>query len=222
LGQFAKYLEFSVDSRMPWAGREAVMTRHLPENARREQILLAARSCFIENGYHPTRMEEIAKRAGLSKGGVYFHFKSKQDVFGSLVEEEFERSMSMLRSVRQSETPTLEKMQTLAGHYLEYFQSAPEAPRFFVVMGEMSLREEKVREQLIAMQRAYIEEIAALIQQGIDEGILRPIDAQVAAVILKAVIDGLEGFQALSGSLDVTRILGVGIELVMGGMVSRG
>ena len=39
------------------------MTRHMPEQARREQILSAARRCFIDNGYHPTRMDDIAKAA---------------------------------------------------------------------------------------------------------------------------------------------------------------
>src|SRR5437763_16282894 len=118
------------------------MTRHLPEQARRDQILAAARSCFIDRGYHPTRMEDIASTAGLSKGGVYFHFQSKQEVFDALVQEEFDRSMNVLRMVSEGDAPVVEKMQVLAKHYLEYFSSAPDAPRFFVVMGEMGLVDE--------------------------------------------------------------------------------
>src|SRR5436309_3798875 len=101
------------------------MTRHLPEQARRDQILAAARTCFIQRGYHPTRMEDIASTAGLSKGGVYFHFQSKQEVFDALVQEEYERSMTVLKNVFESEAPVAEKMQILGKHYLEYFSGAP-------------------------------------------------------------------------------------------------
>src|SRR5438309_8599885 len=99
------------------------MTRHLPEQARRDQILAAARSCFVNRGYHPTRMEDIASTAGLSKGGVYFHFQSKQEVFDALVNEEFERSMALLKSVTESPTSVAEKMQILGSHYLEHFST---------------------------------------------------------------------------------------------------
>ncbi len=80
-------------------------------------------------------MEDIASTAGLSKGGVYFHFQSKQEVFDALVQEEFERSMKRApRGVSESRSPVAEKMQILGKYYLEYFTSAPDAPRFFIVM----------------------------------------------------------------------------------------
>ena len=197
------------------------MTRHMPEQARREQILSAARRCFIERGYHPTRMDDIAKEAGLSKGGVYFHFKSKQEVFNSLVDEEYGRSMEFLKKVRTGDAPMVEKMQVLATHYLEYFSSAPDAPRFFVVMGEMALRDEELSKKLLEMQSAFIDEGAELIGQGIEEGVVRSVDTKVVAAILKALLDGMEGLTALEYPIDVQRFMGVGLELVMGGLVKR-
>lgn len=197
------------------------MTRHMPEQARREQILSAARRCFIDNGYHPTRMDDIAKEAGLSKGGVYFHFKSKREVFDSLVQEEFERTMAFLDEVAGSDQPIAEKMQRLGAHYLQYFQSAPDAPRFFVVMGEMALRDDELSRGLLEKQTQMIDAVARLIDQGIEEGVLKPVDSKVVAAILKALLDGVEALQALNYPLDFNRYLGVGMELVMSGLVKR-
>jgi AcrR family transcriptional regulator len=197
------------------------MTRHLPEQARRDQILAAARSCFIDRGYHPTRMEDIASTAGLSKGGVYFHFQSKQEVFDALVQEEFERSMNVLKMVSEGESPVVEKMQTLAKYYLEYFSSAPDAPRFFVVMGEMGLRDEALAKRLLEMQAAYIDQIARLIEQGVTESFLRPVDAHAIAGLLKALLDGVEGLQAIRYPIELPRLLGAGMELVLNGLVKR-
>jgi AcrR family transcriptional regulator len=197
------------------------MTRHLPEQTRREQILTAARKCFIERGYYPTRMEDIAAAAGLSKGGVYFHFDSKGQVFDTLVQEEYARSMDFLTGVSAGEAPVAEKMQILARHYLEYFSTASDAPRFFIVMGEMGLRDEQLAKKLLEMQGAYITQISKLVEQGITEGVLRPVDARAVGALLKALIDGIEGLQALQYPIEIEKLLGVGLELVLGGLVKR-
>jgi AcrR family transcriptional regulator len=194
------------------------MTRHLPERDRREQILAAARRCFIDQGFHPTRMDDIAREAQLSKGGVYFHFKSKQEVFDSLVEEEYAASMGFLRSVIEDDAPIEAKMARLGEHYLEYFSSAPEAPRFFVVMGEMALRDERLANRLLEMQTAYIEMVASLIDQGVRAGLLREVDSRAVAAILKAVLDGVEGLTALGFPMQASEYLTTGMELVMKGL----
>lgn len=197
------------------------MTRHLPEQARREQILSAARRCFIENGFHPTRMDDIARVAGLSKGGVYFHFKSKQDVFKSLVQEEFDASMRFLEGVNAQKTPVMEKMQSIAGHYLDYFSQAPDAPRFMIVMGEMALRDEELAKLLLDMQGTFIRAISELLDQGVAEGMLRPTNTQAVAAILKGLLDGIEGLNALGYSLEAPVMLATGLDLVLNGLANR-
>lgn len=197
------------------------MTRHMPEQARREQILSAARRCFIENGYHPTRMDDIAKAAGLSKGGVYFHFKSKQDVFDSLVDEEFAQSMAFLRGVNAGDRPIGEKMQGIGQHFLDYFAQAPDAPRFFVVMGEMALRDPQVTKKLVEMQTAFIAEVTKLVEQGIKEGIFRDVDPPAVAAMLKALVDGVEGLNAIGYPLDVPRYLAASLDMLLEGLRKR-
>jgi AcrR family transcriptional regulator len=197
------------------------MTRHLPEQTRREQILVAARKCFIERGYYPTRMEDIASAAGLSKGGVYFHFESKGQVFDALVQEEYARSMEFLRTVSGGSESVAEKMQVLARYYLEYFSSTGDATRFFILMGEMGLRDEALSKRILEMQSAYITQVAKLIEQGIEEGMLRPVDARAVAMLLKALLDGVEGLHAMQYPIEIDKLLGVGLELVLGGLVKR-
>ena len=79
------------------------MTKHQPEAKRRDQILEAARKLFVERGYVATKMSDIAELAGLSKGGVYFHFVSKEEVFAALVEDEFQRSMGIIQKMSEQQ-----------------------------------------------------------------------------------------------------------------------
>ncbi|MEV4631274.1 TetR/AcrR family transcriptional regulator [Micromonospora sp. NPDC049523] len=54
--------------------------------ARRQQILDAARRCFLRNGFHNTSMQDVISEAGLSVGAVYRYFKSKNELITSIAE----------------------------------------------------------------------------------------------------------------------------------------
>jgi AcrR family transcriptional regulator len=55
--------------------------------ARRQQILNAARICFLRNGFHTTSMQDVIAEAGLSVGAVYRYFKSKNDIVEAIAEQ---------------------------------------------------------------------------------------------------------------------------------------
>ncbi|HEY9025875.1 MAG TPA: helix-turn-helix domain-containing protein [Burkholderiaceae bacterium] len=57
----------------------------LPPEVRSSQILDAALALFSEHGFAAARMDDIARRCGLSKGGLYAHFASKDEVFEALI-----------------------------------------------------------------------------------------------------------------------------------------
>jgi len=65
--------------------------QRLPPPLRMAQILDAALSVFHEKGFAASRIDDIALRAGLSKGGVYAHFDSKEEIFEALID----RSLTM-------------------------------------------------------------------------------------------------------------------------------
>ena len=52
---------------------------------RPEEITAAALAAFAEKGYAGTRVEEVAKRAGVSKGLLYLYFKTKEELFKAVV-----------------------------------------------------------------------------------------------------------------------------------------
>ncbi|MFT6557286.1 TetR/AcrR family transcriptional regulator [Sneathiella sp.] len=63
-------------------------TNERQKEARRDAILHAARSLFMEAGFFDVSMATIAKRAGLAKGTVYLYFKTKEEIFLALSTEE--------------------------------------------------------------------------------------------------------------------------------------
>ncbi len=61
-----------------------VSEEHL--TARREQILVAARTCFLRKGLHNASMQDLIQEAGLSVGAVYRYFKSKNEIIAAIAE----------------------------------------------------------------------------------------------------------------------------------------
>jgi AcrR family transcriptional regulator len=65
----------------------------------RRALLDAARTVFLEQGFHDTSLDTVADRAGLTKGAVYSRFESKADLFLALLAERIEERLAQVRSV---------------------------------------------------------------------------------------------------------------------------
>lgn len=174
---------------------------------------------FIEHGYLAARVEDIAKRAHLSKGAVYFYFESKRAVFDALVEEEHAITVSFLEQADRDERPAQIKLVDLGKKYLDYFAGLKTPPRFFLLMSEMAIRDEAIRKRVNAIHNRFVERIAAVIQQGVDEGLFAAYDPLAVAQMLKAIIDGLAGQSAVGARPDVERLTSDGIRLLLFGLL---
>ncbi len=73
------------------------MAKNEPKEVRVNEIIQAAIEEFIEKGYDGASMDQIAKRAGVSKGGVYYHFPNKE-VLLMMANEKISR-FSLIRSM---------------------------------------------------------------------------------------------------------------------------
>lgn len=80
----------------------------LPPEKRRKQLLSSARKLFVKKGFRGTTTDEIARKANVTKGALYYHFKSKEDILFALVEvvgEQYTLAMDPLMG-RQNLSPT--------------------------------------------------------------------------------------------------------------------
>jgi len=196
------------------------MTKHLSETERRSQILRSARAVFIERGYIAARVEDVAKRAGLSKGAVYFYFSSKRDLFLALVGEEHESTYSFLDSAEEDFRPAAVKLLDLGQKYLNYFAGLKSPPRFFLMMCEMGIRDDEIREECQAVHQRFVDAASRILAQGMAEGSFREADPLAIAQMLKAIIDGMAGQSAIGVRPDRERLLGDGIQMLLHGILA--
>lgn len=194
------------------------MTRHQPEAERRSQIMRAARAVFIEQGFMSARMQDVARRARLSKGALYFYFPSKRDLFYALVEEEQRVTLSFLEKAEVDDRPATIKLLDLGRQYLDYFAGLKSPPRFFLLMTEMAIRDEEIRDRVQEVHQRFVAQLAHIIDEGQRMGEFAVIDSVAVAQLLKAFIDGLAGQSAVGIRPDVERLSTDGIRLIFQGL----
>jgi AcrR family transcriptional regulator len=81
--------------------------------ARREQILTAARACFLRKGLHHTSMQDLIKEAGLSVGAVYRYFKSKDEIIAAIAEGVVSGISQRIDELAGRRLPLLESLSVL-------------------------------------------------------------------------------------------------------------
>src|SRR5213076_3128448 len=84
---------------LPASGRRGEGRRAAKNAATTAALLGAAAETFAERGFEAARMDEIAERVGLSKGALYYRYKSKEDLFLALLDERCEAYTRQLDEV---------------------------------------------------------------------------------------------------------------------------
>ncbi len=167
--------------------------RRLPEE-RPKQILEAALEVFGERGLSVSRLDDIAKRAGLSKGTIYLYFPNKEELFREVVRStvvsNIETSEQEISAMSGSATDALRR--SLRAYWL-FIRSAKFAPLFRLIHAEIQNFPDLARFYAEEVVSRRLRLIASIIERGIESGEFRRVDPLVAARMLAApfVIHGL-------------------------------
>jgi AcrR family transcriptional regulator len=164
------------------------LATHEPAAVRRAQILEAALACFGENGLHASKMDDIARASGLSKGAIYWHFKSKEEIFLALFDQ-FEQELfrDWERLDAEDGTAPLETLRRVA----ELTLSRILETRLLLDAWTEFLRHPKSRTRMAAVYRQSRERLAATVQRGVDAGEIRPCNPEHIAATLTGLVEGL-------------------------------
>ena len=154
-------------------------------------ILEAATHLFSKTGYDATGVAEICQAAGVSKGAFYHHFPTKQAVFMELLNtylNGIESGFNLMRQETRNVPQVILQMAELVG---SLFQTADIHLPIFLEFWTQANHDPHIWEAAIAPYRRYQSYFADMIQEGIDEGSLQPVDAQLAARVLVSLAIGM-------------------------------
>lgn len=160
---------------------QACARRERRKDARPGELLAAALDLFVEKGFAATRVEEVAHRAGVSKGTLFLYFASKEDLFKAVVRENisgrFDEWSVEMANYQGSSTDLLRccvhswwerigatKASGISKLMMSEARNFPELMRFY-------------QEEVIEPGNALV---ARVLQRGIERGEFRPMDTKYA------------------------------------------
>ena len=151
-----------------------------------EQFLRAATALINEEGYLGASVEKISARLNVTKGAFYHHNDTKDD----LVQACFERTFQVMRStIRQAEAVSTNGYQTLAtiAAALVDYQMSGDAP--LLRTSALTSVPEAIQPRLLDQFDRISFRFASIVSDGIADGSLRPVDANVAAQMVTGMIN---------------------------------
>jgi AcrR family transcriptional regulator len=193
------------------------------KQARPREILAAALACFKERGFAGTRLEDVAARAGVTKGTIYLYFPSKEDLFKAVVRGELVPNIDHLEAALAEPAPAAAQLERLFGFWAETIAPSPLSVIPKIVLAEAGNFPELARFFLKTAPHRVLRLVASILRQGIARGEFRPVDVEhVAYCVIGPLVFSLLWQHSLGPHddrpLDVQAVSRAHLDLILHGL----
>ncbi len=204
--------------------------RQRRKEARPQELLEAALALFVEKGFAASRAEEVAQRAGVSKGTLYLYYPSKEELFKAVVRHNLSSLIAEgEETASQFEGSSSELLSHLLHTWWQRVGATPAAGIHKIVLSEVrnfpELAQFYTDEVIVPADRLF----TRCVQRGIERGEFRPMPlhevahALMAPIIFMAIHRHSFGCCPVRGGVDVdpTLVLNTHLDLVLRGLEVR-
>lgn len=168
--------------------------RERERQARREQILEAAKAVFWEKGFLNATTEEIAQRAELAVGTLYLYFQSKEELYVSLLFESIDLFRQELERIQALPTAPDEKLRLLWDFLYTYYREYPAHYRILSFLHNEGVRDNVSPEVIAEINRhtgRNFSLAAQIVREGMEAGIYRAGNPREVVDVLWSLLTGL-------------------------------
>ena len=154
---------------------------------RRHEIFHSSVALILKQGFAGTSMQEIADAAGVGKSTLYDYFPTKDHVLLFVFEEELDVFQAQAAGLAAQAIPVQEKLIQILEAHLEYLLNNK---NFFIELSTQVMQLGQAGQQRIMKKRyAYQDLLRAVFEQGVREGVFRPVNTRLAT---RALIEAME------------------------------
>ncbi len=165
---------------MPLAGKTK---QDVVSEFRSAEILDAARRVFFHKGFNDATMDDIAEAAGVAKGTLYLYFASKRDVYLAAVKRGLGELIEDTRRSVEAASGTAGKLRAIIATRIRY---AEENRDFFAAyhLEFANVSPSGCEKEFHALYLEHLRTVERVLREGAEAGLLRPVRADAAAVLI--------------------------------------
>ena len=164
------------------------------KDRRKEQIMSSALSVVVAKGYDQSRMDDIVEKSQLSKGAIYWYYKSKKEVYLSLVDYWFIQYSSGVVDTLQQQNSASDKLKALFEFFIEQFDKNPAAFKLLVEFWRLAGLNPDFNTKLQQVYSDFLEYIIEIIKVGIANGEFKNVEPRITALSILINIEGINWF----------------------------
>jgi AcrR family transcriptional regulator len=185
----------------------------------REALLSKCLTLFAERGFASTSIDDIARASGVTKGAMYWHFASKDDLLHAILDRIRARWQDAVhRPVSARQTPT-ERLEQLFDSYAELFRDAPEIC-LFLQQVLLDQHHQESATQVAQVFSATARFIARIIDEGKSAGAMRAdVDSMTAAHMILGMLSGATQQASTTRALTLPRLIGEAKQMALARLV---
>jgi AcrR family transcriptional regulator len=189
----------------------------------REELLAAALEVFARRGYRQAGVDEIAAAAGYSKGALYWHFSSKEELLMALVEERVDAPMRAMVALLESASPDRDMSVEASREFARRLDGQRDAVLLEREYWSLAIRDPDLRARFAERQRELRDAMARALEArarhlGTPE---IPMPAEDVARIVMSIIGGLSVDELVEPGSVRPELLGETLALIYAGLVAR-
>ena len=187
------------------AGPETVEKLQAAQDARRTQVLDAARICFTRSGFRGASMQEICAEAKMSPGALYRYFPSKEAIIEAIAEDERCDAAAIVETMRGT-APLIDRITNCSLGYFAYMREEG-ASSLMAEIGAESLRNSAIGQRFARIDNNVRDTVREIFLGAVAAGEIPPIDDMNATIgMLMAAVDGIALRQISDPDMTLARI----------------
>lgn len=194
------------------------------KEARPEEIVSAALATFAEHGFAAARLDDVAARAGVTKGTIYLYFKNKEDLFQAVVKENVIPILARAeQEVRDWPGTSAELLRHMVRGWWTTVGKGPLAGVVKLIVAEATNFPDVTRFYHKEVIRRGHHLFAQVLQRGVDAGEFRPVDVTltvrlVIAPMLMAVVHTQSLYRCVREPFDWDRYVEAHLDMLLRGL----
>lgn len=178
------------------AGRPRRSARPSTSGDPRLEIIAAATQLFAERGVGDTTMAEIARRCGLQQPSLYYYFRNKGDLLEEIVVEANRTPLQLVARVRDGGgSPAVQLYRVIRSDVAALCA----LPYDLNEIHRLAARDRTAFARYWTERARLVDELAAIVREGVERGELRDVDARVAALTIMSNDEGTQNWLRVAG-----------------------
>ena len=164
------------------------------QDLRKDQILDAALTVLVQHGYEGSRMDDVVSESQLSKGAIYWYYKSKKAMYLDLVNFWVIRYSATINHLVENDQAAPDQLKSLFNYFIDQYESDPDPFIALTEFWSMAQKDDDFRAKLQKVYSQFLEVLEKIVAKGLKDGDFKKLDIRITAMSIMLNVESINWF----------------------------